>query len=486
MSPTAMSRAAHAPPRATPSAARRTSAGRAAPARVARASARASSRIGTSSSSSGVASTSSRASRVRDGAYAWRGHRVHFERGGCDPSVATKHVVFLHGFGVGTFHYERQLADLGALVDAETGDDDDDDGDPDGRSTTCVWALDFVGQGASWPCDDTDEGLRYVNEAGAAPEGFRYSVDTWRDQVVHFLTTVVRPDDGGAYLAGNSLGGYVAAVVAATETETNTPRGRRRANALVKGLLLLNATPFWAFAPNDDASKKKKKRFSLYRRFSPWDGASPAPRWIRAAFSFYWDAFRSETNVKGLLRLVYGDKNAVDAGLVRAILTPTRRACALDAFCSVVFSPKSALAFDDATRAIRERRIPTALVYGRDDPWVVPLWGQRLKRAIPEAAYYELPGVGHCPAHEAPEATNACVAAFVSRCEKKNQNNLQTLQTKRSARRRVLRRTPPRRGFWWTARRATRSKDSRRGVRRARKAGVYGVRHMCHVGGYLS
>ena len=419
MSPTAMSRAAHAPPRATPSAARRTSAGRAAPARVARASARASSRIGTSSSSSGVASTSSRASRVRDGAYAWRGHRVHFERGGCDPSVATKHVVFLHGFGVGTFHYERQLADLGALVDAETGDDDD--GDPDGRSTTCVWALDFVGQGASWPCDDTDEGLRYVNEAGAAPEGFRYSVDTWRDQVVHFLTTVVRPDDGGAYLAGNSLGGYVAAVVAATETETNTPR------ALVKGLLLLNATPFWAFAPNDDASKKKKKRFSLYRRFSPWDGASPAPPWIRAAFSFYWDAFRSETNVKGLLRLVYGDKNAVDAGLVRAILTPTRRACALDAFCSVVFSPKSALAFDDATRAIRERRIPTALVYGRDDPWVVPLWGQRLKRAIPDAAYYELPGVGHCPAHEAPEATNACVAAFVSRCEKKN--HLQTLQT---------------------------------------------------------
>ena len=311
---------------------------------------------------------------------------------------------------------------------------DDDDGDSDRRSTTCVWALDFVGQGASWPCDDTHEDLRYVNEAGAAPEGFRYSVDTWRDQVTHFLTNVVRPNDGGAYLAGNSLGGYVAAVVAATTTpssgtarqmsssfqqtetvaETHTPR------ALVKGLLLLNATPFWAFAPNDASN-------SLGRFFLPWDGASPAPDWIRAAFSLYWDAFRSETNVKGLLRLVYGDKKAVDAGLVRAILAPTRRACALDAFCSVVFSPKSALAFDDATRAIRQRRIPTALVYGRDDPWVVPLWGQRLKRAIPDAAYYELPGVGHCPAHEAPEATNACVAAFVSRCEKRVRNSAETL-----------------------------------------------------------
>ena len=127
--------------------------------------------------------------------------------------------------------------------------------------------------------------------------------------------------------------------------------------------------------------------------------------------------------------MVYGNENAVDASLVRAILTPTRRACALDAFCSVVFSPKSALAFDDATRAIRERGIPTALVYGRDDPWVVPLWGQRLKRAIPDAAYYELPGVGHCPAHEAPEATNACVAAFVSRCEKEKKNRRSRAET---------------------------------------------------------
>ena len=40
-----------------------------------------------------------------------------------------------------------------------------------------------------------------------------------------------------------------------------------------------------------------------------------------------------------------------------------------------------------------------------------------MKRAVPRATYYELPGVGHCPAHEAPEETNACVAAFVRRCE---------------------------------------------------------------------
>jgi pimeloyl-ACP methyl ester carboxylesterase len=39
---------------------------------------------------------------------------------------------------------------------------------------------------------------------------------------------------------------------------------------------------------------------------------------------------------------------------------------------------------------------------GRDDPWVVPIWGQRLKRKLPEAQYLELAPAGHCPHHEAP------------------------------------------------------------------------------------
>jgi pimeloyl-ACP methyl ester carboxylesterase len=347
---------------------------------------------------------------VRDGAYAWRGHRVHFERGGCDPAVATKHVVFLHGFGVGTFHYERQLDHLGALVDAETNDGKTTaNANANTNATTCVWALDFVGQGASWPCDANASSFPYVDEEGAAPEGFRYSVDTWRDQVLYFLTEIVQPGPAGAYLAGNSLGGYVAALVAATEilsetreeesyNETADSRKKKSKRRLVHGLVLLNATPFWAFVPSDEKS--------LARRVTPWDGKTPAPRWIQKPFETYWDAFRSEANVKGLLSLVYGDgKKRVDERLVRDIIAPTDRKPALTAFCSVVFSPKSEVNFDEITRVIR------------DDKQKMPVWGQRMKRAVPRATYYELPGVGHCPAHEAPEETNVCVAAFVRRCE---------------------------------------------------------------------
>lgn len=35
------------------------------------------------------------------------------------------------------------------------------------------------------------------------------------------------------------------------------------------------------------------------------------------------------------------------------------------------------------------------LLYGKEDPWVRPLWGQRLKRRLPEAMYLELSPAGY-------------------------------------------------------------------------------------------
>jgi pimeloyl-ACP methyl ester carboxylesterase len=342
----------------------------------------------TASTDSDAATSRDDAWRLRDGRFLWRGHDVHFERAG-DPARATKHVVFLHGFGVGTFHYDAQLRDL-----------------PD--ATTCVWALDLVGQGDSWPAP------------GACVDGFAYSAETWRDQVIHFLERVVREEAAAndataeptrAYLAGNSLGGFVAAHVAA------------EAPALVKGLILMNATPFWAFVPPRDEDEDEDEHASNFPRPSlvPWRGQLPAPRWIQAPFRWYWDSFRSEANVRGLLSLVYARPDAVDASLVRDIVAPTNRPDALAAFCSVVWSPKPRRSFDEVlarlARSDECRHIPVSLVYGRDDPWVVPLWGQRLKRAVPRAWYYQLSDVGHCPAHESPAAVNDVVAGWVEWAE---------------------------------------------------------------------
>jgi hypothetical protein len=55
-------------------------------------------------------------------------------------------------------------------------------------------------------------------------------------------------------------------------------------------------------------------------------------------------------------------------------------------------------------------------MYGKEDPWVVPLWGQRLKRAVPRADYYEISPCGHCPAHERPETLNDLISSYMSYC----------------------------------------------------------------------
>jgi pimeloyl-ACP methyl ester carboxylesterase len=320
-----------------------------------------------------------KAERV-DARYRWRGHDVHYERSG--RVDASRHVVLLHGFGVGTFHYESQLAELPSA----------------GEEDACVWALDLVGQGASWP------------PAGeAAAPGFRYSVETWRDQIEDFLERVVVGDrrknaneekkkTTGVYLAGNSLGGYLATYVAASCADED----------LVRGVVLLNATPFWAFTSADDAA------------WAPWKGALPTPGWIRAPLRLYWDSFRSAANVKGLLSLVYDSPARVDDALVENIIAPTNNVNALDAFCSVVWSPKASIDFDEMLRRLREERrgVKIALMYGREDPWVVPLWGRRVKRAAPSATYYEIERCGHCPAHESPGVVNDLIAKYVDWCER--------------------------------------------------------------------
>ena len=97
-------------------------------------------------------------------------------------------LLLLPGFGVGSFHYDQQLRDLGREFK--------------------VWTIDFLGQGKSWPSHDpapAEEAMEQVLEGqanaktrdwgfGKTPESWAqelvYSVDTWRDQVHAFIEKV--------------------------------------------------------------------------------------------------------------------------------------------------------------------------------------------------------------------------------------------------------------------------------------------------------
>ncbi|KAL0377187.1 UNVERIFIED_CONTAM: Pheophytinase, chloroplastic, partial [Sesamum calycinum] len=126
---------------------------------------------------------------------------VHYETSGLE-NVGSPPVLFLPGFGVGSFHYEKQLKDLGRHYRA--------------------WALDFLGQGMSLPGEDptmqSKNGNKYMLDQESNVWGFGdesetwakelvYSIDLWQDQVRYFVEEVIKEP---VYLVGNSLGGFVA------------------------------------------------------------------------------------------------------------------------------------------------------------------------------------------------------------------------------------------------------------------------------------
>lgn len=109
---------------------------------------------------------------------------VHYEKAGSE-NVDSPPVLFLPGFGVGSFHYQKQLKDLGRDFRA--------------------WAPDFLGQGLSLPCEDPtlcrkisdkSESVLYNLLWGFGDESqpwakeLVYSIDLWRDQVRYFIEEV--------------------------------------------------------------------------------------------------------------------------------------------------------------------------------------------------------------------------------------------------------------------------------------------------------
>ncbi|XP_014522847.1 pheophytinase, chloroplastic [Vigna radiata var. radiata] len=323
---------------------------------------------------------------------------VHYDKAGCE-NVDSPPVVFLPGFGVGSFHYEKQLRDLGR----------------DNR----VWALDFLGQGLSLPFEDP---APHYNREGdtsngnASSWGFGdetepwatnlvYSIDLWHDQVRYFIEEVIGEP---VYIVGNSLGGYVALYFAARNPH------------LVKGVTLLNATPFWGFLPNPIKNPRLAKIF-------PWAGTFPLPASVRKLTELVWEKISDPASIAEVLNQVYADHSTNVDSLISHIVETTRHPAASAAFASIMCAPQAQLSFNESLSRCRRMNVPMCLMYGREDPWVKPLWGVQVKSKVPEAAYYEISPAGHCPHDEVPEVINFLVRGWMRNVESEGSISLPLL-----------------------------------------------------------
>ena len=180
-------------------------------------------------------------------------------------------ILLLNGFGVGSFHQHRLMPNLISIDEKD-----------DVERTRKVYGIDYLGQGKSWPvdCDDGNS----ENE-----KGLIYSIDTWAEQIIEFIETIILPNHGEntkVHLIGNSVGGHLSVVLAAKRPD------------LIKSICLLNATPVWGL------------------NLKGWSGHLPPPFIPRKIGRYLFDQIRDLGTIEKYLENAYANRGAFDETLV--------------------------------------------------------------------------------------------------------------------------------------------------------------------------
>jgi pimeloyl-ACP methyl ester carboxylesterase len=282
------------------------------------------------------AATEERA-KVRAAQWAWNGRRVFYQESG-DPARAA--VVFVHGHATSHFTWRHQAAAF----------------DDQCR----VLIPDLLGFGKS-----------------EKPREVIYSVDLWTEQIAAFIRDVA---GGNAVVAGNSLGGLIAAHVA------------DRFPKLVRGLVLIAA----AGASSRLQSSLVNFPFLLMR----------APLFGRALFDITVQKRFVEWNVRHRL---YANPDVATP----EVMNHYRECFFAEENREIVFEVTKAfgdfIMSDDMSRRITQ---PTLLLWGERDTFVPPMRGRQLLRVMPQAELEIVAAAAHCPHEDRPAEVNARLRAF--------------------------------------------------------------------------
>ncbi len=181
-----------------------------------------------------------------------------------------------------------------------------------------------------------------------------------------------------ASLVGNSLGGALALVLAATQPDR------------VERLVLIDAAGF-NFAMAD--------RPLLLRALTVLPGAglldrSPRRRWL----------------IDLGLRQVFHDDRLVTPERVDEYVVPLLRPRAAVALQQLLRSPDD-LGFPGIVARIRQ---PTLVIWGRNDVWIPPENARRFAASLKDARVVLLDACGHMPQEEKPEDTATLIAEFLA------------------------------------------------------------------------
>lgn len=288
----------------------------------------------------------------------WNNHKINYVEMGNpkDPPV-----ILIHGFGASVYHWRYNIPNL--------------------AKDHHVFAIDMLGFGLS------DKPL------------LDYSAELWRDQLLTFITDVVRTSRGDTspcVVAGNSLGGFTALYAASSAVA-----GEKN---LINGCVLLNAAG--RFKEAGVADKSVDDRPSWLKNITAF-----IQRLVITS-SFYYT--KQPARISQVLRQVYIDTTNVDDELVQSIEFASRNPNAAEVFYRVIVRTSSgpAVYIDDLVATLK---VPLLLLWGEKDPWIRPIAADKIQSMYPSSQRVSL-DAGHCPQDEVPEEVNDAISKFVKTC----------------------------------------------------------------------
>lgn len=224
-----------------------------------------------------------------------------------------------------------------------------------------VYAIDLLGFGASEKPD------------------IAYSLDLWVEQVYDYWKTFVKVP---AVLVGNSLGSLTCLAIAAAHPE------------MVRGVAMISLP---------DARVQEENHSPVLRFVLERLGAiSASPLLLQPLFYLV----RQPWVVKHWASFAYACRESVTDELLEILLAPARDQGSARAFCAI-FKAMLSLRFSLNVRAVLSKlRIPSLLVWGRQDRMVPIALAHRFLSYNPALQLIELENAGHCAHDERPEQVN--------------------------------------------------------------------------------
>lgn len=265
-------------------------------------------------------------------------------------------LVLIHGFGASSGHWRKNIPILAA-------------------AGYQVFALDLLGFGSSdKPAVD-------------------YSLDLWQELLKDFWTVFIqRP----AVFVGNSIGGLMALMVLANHPEI------ARAGVLLNAAGGLNHRP-------DELNFPLRLVMGTFTKLVS----------SRVLGPLLFNQVRQKHRIRGSLRQVYRNREAITEELIDMLHQPALDPGAQKVFASIMTAPPGPRPAD-LLPLIQQ---PLLVMWGEADPWT-PIKAADVYKTLSTAVdrksvvtFHSIPQTGHCPHDERPEVVNALLLEWLSQLE---------------------------------------------------------------------